>query len=141
MPGRAAAETRGGRIMARLGSGMPGWLVAALLAAASLFTSVAADAQQPAEVIRSSGFFNAPNGIAVDGHGNIFVVDGLLNQVFEISPPNYVGATPIGSPLVQPKGIALDAAGDLFVADAGANLVEEFFVSSDYASSTNLATG
>ena len=74
--------------------------------------------------------FNAPEGIAVDGSGNVFVADTYNNEVKEIVAVNgVIPASPtirtLGSGFNQPAGVVLDASGDIFVADSMNNLVEE----------------
>jgi sugar lactone lactonase YvrE len=74
--------------------------------------------------------FSAPEGIAVDGSGNVFVADTYNNAVKEIVAVNgVIPASPtirtLGSGFNQPSGVALDGSGDVFVADSGNNLVKE----------------
>ncbi len=69
--------------------------------------------------------FNAPQGIAVDVHGNVYVADTGNGKVVEIpAHPGLGGATPLlqypGAPtLVHPVALALDANGNIYVADTG----------------------
>jgi sugar lactone lactonase YvrE len=58
---------------------------------------------------------SSPNGVAVDGAGNLFIVDGLENTVVKITPSGT--QTTIISGLNAPGQIAVDGAGNLFVAD------------------------
>lgn len=74
--------------------------------------------------------FSAPEGIAVDASGNVFVADTYNNAVKEIVAVNgVIPASPtiltLGSGFNQPSGVALDGSGDVFVADSGNNLVKE----------------
>jgi sugar lactone lactonase YvrE len=82
----------------------------------------------------SIGAVGAPEGLAVDGSGNLYVADNGLDILFVSLPP--ITAPPavyketlqpdgsytqsaIGSGWVCPVGIAVDANGNLFVADSG----------------------
>jgi len=86
--------------------------------------------------------FTAPQRIAVDPAGNLYVADRASNVVW--SGQNSTGATPSilagggalapaqasGGPaaeaaLEQPSAVALDAAGNLYIAETGANLVRK----------------
>ncbi len=64
-----------------------------------------------------------PTGVAVDGSGDVFVADPLVNQVLEYQPDGT--QTMIGSGLSIPRGVAVDQAGNVFIADTGNNRVVE----------------
>jgi DNA-binding beta-propeller fold protein YncE len=91
-----------------------------------------------------------PEGIAVDGAGNLYVADTIDNRVLEFASPFLSGvtswqaaATVFGhrgsfiaitcndggtsaASLCDPRGVALDAAGNLYIADSGASRVLEY---------------
>jgi sugar lactone lactonase YvrE len=91
-----------------------------------------------------------PEGIAVDGAGNLYVADTIDSRVLEFASPflsevtsGQSAATVFGhrgsfvatscgdggtsaSSLCDPRGVALDAAGNLYVADSGASRVLEY---------------
>ena len=80
--------------------------------------------------------FNAPNGVAVDGLGNIYVADTANNMIRKLSlvstnwvvttlaglaGTNHVGSADGTNSQAQfngPSGVALDGAGNLFVSDS-----------------------
>ena len=80
-----------------------------------------------------AALFSQTEGIAVDGHGNIYVADAGANRVRKIAADGTIstvagtgvpGFAGDGGPanaatLNQPYGLALDGAGDLFIADLG----------------------
>ncbi len=78
----------------------------------------------------------APNGIAIDAGGNLYVTDRTLGTIHKITPagvmtvfagsPSQYGAVDgVGTAarFSGPCGIAVDANGNLFVADNGNNLI------------------
>src|SRR5271170_3379495 len=72
----------------------------------------------------------APNGVAVDAAGDVFVADTGHNRVVELpaggGAPTVVGYAltfPGGLPLADPTRVAVDAAGDVFIADSGNNRI------------------
>lgn len=75
------------------------------------------------ETLPFSGL-NGPNGVAVDGAGNVIVSDELSDQVLELAASGVQVALPFEG-LNQPQGLALDAAGDIFVANIGTNVVKK----------------
>lgn len=71
------------------------------------------------------------SGVAIDGQGNVFVVDTLANTVYKLSPSLQViaywgdyGTAP--GQLIAPEGIAADAQGNIYVADTGNGRVQKF---------------
>jgi hypothetical protein len=62
--------------------------------------------------------FTAPEQLAVDAAGDIFVVDSGSYRVVEI-PAGGGAQTTVGSGLIEPYGVAVDGAGDVFIADTG----------------------
>lgn len=74
-----------------------------------------------------------PEGIAVDGSGNVYFADAALHQIRKIAPDGSIqtiagtgvaGFAGDGGPasqalLNQPYGLALDPAGNLYIADLG----------------------
>jgi len=65
-----------------------------------------------------------PGGIALDGVGDLFIVDGSKNRVLEVPPG---GGTPavVGSGLSGPTAVAVDGAGNIFIGDLNNNRVVE----------------
>jgi sugar lactone lactonase YvrE len=63
-----------------------------------------------------------PNGIAVDGAGNVYVSDSGTNTVEEIPSGSGQGNSPFALNFIglsAPAGLALDSNGNLYVADSG----------------------
>jgi sugar lactone lactonase YvrE len=76
--------------------------------------------------------FNGPEGVAVDGSGNVFVADAGNSTIRKITPGgvvttlagtagSYGGADGTGAAALfnEPEGVAVDGSGNVFVADAG----------------------
>jgi secreted PhoX family phosphatase len=74
--------------------------------------------------------FEFPEGLAVDGSGNLFIADVYANVVAKVTPSGTLsivagngkmGAPVAGpatsSPLNNPTGVAVDGAGDLYIAN------------------------
>jgi RHS repeat-associated protein len=99
-----------------------------------------------------SAELEAPQSVAVDAKGDLFIADNLSNEVREVfaaggqafghamtagdiyvlagSTSGIAGTTGDGGPassslLNQPRGVALDTAGDLYIADSFNNRVQE----------------
>jgi streptogramin lyase len=90
----------------------------------------------PAPGPATKSALNAPSGVAVDAHGDLFIADSNNNVVEEVTPAGKlsvaVGDGKTGPPtpgpatksaLDDPSGVAVDAHGDLFVADYNNNVV------------------
>ena len=73
--------------------------------------------------VPTSGLENATDA-AVDGAGNVFIVDNAAFKVVKVTPGGIQTTVPT-SGLNNPNGIALDQAGDVFVADVLNNRVVE----------------
>jgi sugar lactone lactonase YvrE len=81
--------------------------------------------------------FNSPYGVAVDGTGNVYVVDYGNHAVRKITPAGvvttiagdgtagYVDATGGAARFQSPQGISIDGAGNLYVADTGNRVVRK----------------
>lgn len=76
--------------------------------------------------------FSSPSAVAVDGTGNVFVVDGLNNTIRRITPAGVVstfaGAAGVfgsadgvgaAASFWAPSGLAIDGLGNLYVVDSG----------------------
>jgi len=81
--------------------------------------------------------FSGPNGVAIDGAGNLYVADTFNNKIRKITPAGVVstlagsgafgfadgaGAT---AQFRSPRGVAVDAAGNVYVADAQNQLIRQ----------------
>ena len=67
---------------------------------------------------------SSPQGMAVDGAGDLFIVDSVAKNVVKIAPGGTV-TTLEATGLSTPVGVAVDAAGDVFIVDSGNNNVVE----------------
>jgi len=72
--------------------------------------------------------FDDPEGVAVDGSENAFIVDAVANTLSMETRQldgSYVGST-LDSSLKAPFGVALDGAGNIFVSDSGTGNVYKY---------------
>ena len=70
--------------------------------------------------------FRVPQGVAVDGAGNVFVADTFNSAVKVIlAASGYATVRTLGSGFADPEGVAVDGAGNVFVADTFNNAVKE----------------
>jgi hypothetical protein len=63
-------------------------------------------------------------GLAVDGAGNVYVVDQANSQVIELAAGSYSPSTLVASGLQSPSAVVLDGAGNLYISDTGNSRVE-----------------
>jgi hypothetical protein len=63
---------------------------------------------------------SAPQGVAVDGAGNVYIADTGNNRVLmeSLSNGTYTEST-LGSDLLGPAGVAVDGSGNVYIADTG----------------------
>jgi uncharacterized repeat protein (TIGR01451 family) len=80
-----------------------------------------------------------PEGVAVDGAGNLYIADTDNNRVRKVSTAGIIatvagngtaafsgdGGPAAGAELYQPAGVAVDGMGNLYIADAGNSRVRE----------------
>jgi len=79
-----------------------------------------------------------PQGLALDGAGNLYIADTLNNSVREVSHGMITtvagngkqglsgeGGPPTAAELYYPSGVAVDSAGNLYISDAGNNRVRK----------------
>jgi uncharacterized protein (TIGR03437 family) len=83
---------------------------------------------------------NAPQGIAIDTAGNVFVSDSGNNRIRRIAPSGIIATIAAG--FNSPVGIAVDKAGNIYVADSRNNAVRRISpggVVSSFAESVQLS--
>jgi large repetitive protein len=80
--------------------------------------------------------FEQPEGVAVDAHGNVYVVDGQLGG-FKITPQDKT--TAFGPPIQGAESVTVDAKGNVYIADTNLHMVQE--VATDGTASTVVTTG
>ena len=87
----------------------------------------------------TSAQLNAPTGVAVDAHGNVFIADGGDEEIREVARNGIItrlagtggecadpatcgdAGAALSARLASPDGVALDGHGDVFIADSGDN--------------------
>ncbi|MEI9984329.1 MAG: hypothetical protein WDN69_14635 [Aliidongia sp.] len=85
------------------------------------FMALPAAAQK---IVTLGSGFSLPAGVAVDGHGNVFVADTFNNTVKEI-PAGGGAVMTLSSGLFNPYGVAVDGQGDVFFSNTDNNTVME----------------
>jgi sugar lactone lactonase YvrE len=58
-------------------------------------------------------------GSAIDGSGNVYVVDHINSQVMKLAAGSFTQSVVVASGLSAPTALALDGAGNLFISDTG----------------------
>ena len=89
----------------------------------------------------ASTCINSPYGVAIDGSGNVWVVNTGPDSLCEFSSTGVANDTPFtGGGLNAPRGIAIDGSNNIWVTDTGNNTLSEFN-SSGPVSSTGYTGG
>lgn len=84
-------------------------------------------AQFPAPTAAAQAALSAPEGVAVDAGGNVFIADTGANAILRVdAKTNLLSPVALGSELNSPGALAIDRRGNLFVADRGNHRVMEF---------------
>src|SRR5690606_15478757 len=67
------------------------------------------------------GQFNKPNGVAVDGSGNVYVADTTNNRIQKLPAGSntWVVFNVSGQTLIAPNSVATDVDGNVYVIDTG----------------------
>jgi trimeric autotransporter adhesin len=77
-----------------------------------------AETNDPGTLSNIGTTFNNPQGIAVDGSGNVYIADAGANTI-TMYPSGSTTGTSLGSGLSKPTSVALDNSGNLYIADSG----------------------
>jgi DNA-binding beta-propeller fold protein YncE len=72
-----------------------------------------------------------PEGVAVDGSGNVYIADTWNNAVEEWTATNNTLVTLVSSGLNRPEGVAVDGAGNVYIADTENDAIKEWTAASD----------
>jgi sugar lactone lactonase YvrE len=64
---------------------------------------------------------NSPNGVAIDGAGNVYIADFSSHRVLKVAPGG--AQTEVGKGLRFPSAVAVDGGGNVYIADYGNNRV------------------
>ena len=72
----------------------------------------------------SSGL-QLPEGVAVDGSGNVYIADTGHNAIKEWNAATQQVTTPVSSGLALPWGVAVDGSGNVYIADDGDGAIIE----------------
>ncbi|MGH9780359.1 MAG: choice-of-anchor D domain-containing protein [Candidatus Acidiferrales bacterium] len=84
-------------------------------------------AQFSTPVSAASAALAAPEGVAVDGVGNLFIADTAANAILRVEAKSgLLSHVALGTDLNSPGSLAIDRRGNLFVADRGNHRVVEF---------------
>ena len=68
----------------------------------------------------------APENVALDGSGNIYIADTGHDAIKEYNPVTQSLTTLVSTGLNGPTGVALDGSGNVYIADAGNNAIKEY---------------
>ena len=108
------------------------------ITAAGVVTTLAGLAGSPgsADGTGSAARFNYPNGVAVDGAGNLYIADMQNHTIRKMTPagvvttlaglagvPNSVDGTGSAARFAYPNGVAVDGAGKVYVTDESNNTI------------------
>jgi hypothetical protein len=80
---------------------------------------------------------DAPQAVAVNAAGDVFIADTVNNRVDEVLPNGHIvgfagngksgyagdGGRATGAEVTEPTGVAVDSAGNVYIADAGNNVI------------------
>jgi sugar lactone lactonase YvrE len=90
----------------------------------------------------ASANIGAPTGVAVDGHGNVFVADDFGGRVYRIDASATHAITTIVTGLLSPAqlGITTDKSGNMFIADPLADTIQRWDASSGTVTQVASAT-
>ena len=104
----------------------------------SIFAGTIGHTGAPTPGPATTSHLGAPNGVAFDSSGDLYIADNGANVVEEVTPSGTLsvvaGSGTAGSPtagpatssdLDAPAGVAVDSSGDLFIADSVNDVVEE----------------
>jgi len=94
-------------------------------------------AANPVTTLVSSGL-NGPQGVAVDGAGNVYIADSGDNTIEEWNATSHQ-VTTLVSGLANPQGVAVDGAGNVYIADFGTSAIKEWNATNHTV--TTLASG
>ncbi len=82
----------------------------------------------PGTVVPTTTTLTAPNGVAVDNLGNVYVTDSTANTLTEFAAGSNGVGTVVSTgkvTLKAPSAVAVDNVGDIFIANTGASQVVE----------------
>ncbi len=69
--------------------------------------------------------FSFPQGVAVDGAGNVYVADSGNKAIRKVTPTGVVTKLVRGGMFISPYGVAVDGATNIYVADYGGGAVRK----------------
>jgi len=102
-----------------------------------IVTTLAGAAQGYADGQGTTARFYGPTGVAVDGNGNVYVVDTTNPRIRKITPAGVVttlagsgshgsvDGTGTAASFSQPIGVAVDSSGNVYVSDTGNNKIRK----------------